>query len=650
MVDGWGDGFDSPGDSPDGWGADAWPGADCPSDPPVVPAHLLERDAAWRPDDDVPDGLCGLMQLDDLYDAADDDVQRALRESALLVEAERALVVPDDGEAYAMVREPGRGWMPTVAGTAPGPELARALPSGASATVDAVSDLELGEVAAACQRLMSWARAVQAAAVTELSRRPSMAPAPSGRKYASASARSCTALELTDPLRLTSAQAENVVVDSVQLVDDFPSTHAALTAGLIDERRARIILSELGRQDRDVAAAVEAAVIPHIEGMNTRQLRRRIKALVCMLAPVAAEERRRQAAEARHARVTPADDGMAWLESLMPAEDAMAWKAVLEAGQKTLKRRDAAAGDPNARTADQRRADVLAGMAWAAMSRQRVDSTLGAPDDTEDGPEGANTSEGMDGMDDPEAEGTRAGMANPASGAAADPADPGDRADPASGAAAGASDGAAEAEGHGCPRCHAALRLSSAHGRPVTVQVTVPLSTLIGLDEHPGELAGYGPVPADVARHLSVAGVWQWVGTDDVTGEAVSHGRTRYTPSRDLSDHVILRDRTCRAPGCDASAQLCELDHTIVYPIGGTDACNLGLFCRKHHLLKHHTRWRVEQPEPGVFVWTSPTGRTMVVTPTRTGSDRAQPDTARPRGHGRQPPDRSSVASDIPPF
>ncbi|WP_205740703.1 HNH endonuclease signature motif containing protein, partial [Haloactinopolyspora alba] len=139
---------------------------------------------------------------------------------------------------------------------------------------------------------------------------------------------------------------------------------------------------------------------------------------------------------------------------------------------------------------------------------------------------------------------------------------------------------------------------------------TVGLSTLTGLDEHPGHLDGYGPIPADVARHLSTAGIWQWVGTNDVTGAAVSHGRGRYTPTRDLIDHVILRDHTCRAPGCHTPAQHCDLDHTIVYPLGGTDACNLGLFCRHHHLLKHHTRWRVEQPHPGTFVWTSPTGRT----------------------------------------
>jgi hypothetical protein len=41
-------------------------------------------------------------------------------------------------------------------------------------------------------------------------------------------------------------------------------------------------------------------------------------------------------------------------------------------------------------------------------------------------------------------------------------------------------------------------------GSTVVTRVTVPWTTLIGLDEAPGDLAGYGPIPAPVARHLAV--------------------------------------------------------------------------------------------------------------------------------------------------
>jgi Domain of unknown function (DUF222) len=41
---------------------------------------------------------------------------------------------------------------------------------------------------------------------------------------------------------------------------------------------------------------------------------------------------------------------------------------------------------------------------------------------------------------------------------------------------------------------------STRQGHPVTVNVTVALTTLLGLDEQSGELAGYGPIDADTAR------------------------------------------------------------------------------------------------------------------------------------------------------
>lgn len=60
----------------------------------------------------------------------------------------------------------------------------------------------------------------------------------------------------------------------------------------------------------------------------------------------------------------------------------------------------------------------------------------------------------------------------------------------------------------------------------------------------------------------------------------------RYVPSQKLADFVRCRDMTCRFPGCDVPADRCDLDHTIAYPVGPTQASNLKCLCRKHHLLK----------------------------------------------------------------
>ena len=44
----------------------------------------------------------------------------------------------------------------------------------------------------------------------------------------------------------------------------------------------------------------------------------------------------------------------------------------------------------------------------------------------------------------------------------------------------------------------------------------------------------------------------------------------RYRPSAALAELVRCRDLTCRFPGCDAPAQVCDIDHTIPHPLGPT--------------------------------------------------------------------------------
>jgi hypothetical protein len=55
-----------------------------------------------------------------------------------------------------------------------------------------------------------------------------------------------------------------------------------------------------------------------------------------------------------------------------------------------------------------------------------------------------------------------------------------------------------------------------------------------------------------------------------------------YRPSPKLADFVRCRDLTCRWPGCDKPADVCDLDHTVPYPHGPTHASNLKCLCRFH--------------------------------------------------------------------
>jgi hypothetical protein len=99
-------------------------------------------------------------------------------------------------------------------------------------------------------------------------------------------------------------------------------------------------------------------------------------------------------------------------------------------------------------------------------------------------------------------------------------------------------------------------------------------------------------------------------------GCAHSDESAAYRPPPRLREYVTARDVTCRSPVCGQPAWRADLDHTIPYDHGGrTCRCNTGGGCRRHHQLKQHPRWKLEQTKPGVFTWTTPAGRTYTVGP-----------------------------------
>ena len=148
------------------------------------------------------------------------------------------------------------------------------------------------------------------------------------------------------------------------------------------------------------------------------------------------------------------------------------------------------------------------------------------------------------------------------------------------------------------------------HRRPLTVNVTIDLPTLLGLAENPGQLAGYGPIPASVARELASDAQWKRFITEPQTGNLLDFGRESYEPPQHLKDFLIARDRTCRFPGCRRSALLSDLDHAESWESGGTTSPdNLGALCRRHHRLKTHDGWKIESFSDGSCTWTSPLGK-----------------------------------------
>ena len=158
-------------------------------------------------------------------------------------------------------------------------------------------------------------------------------------------------------------------------------------------------------------------------------------------------------------------------------------------------------------------------------------------------------------------------------------------------------------------------RFGRGYVQPTELQIMVPITSLVNLDDAPGELIGHGPIPADMVRGLLRDARWRRILTDPVTGTVLDYGDTLYHPPAALRRHVEFRDRRCRFPGCRMPAIRCDLDHTIRFPDGTTSHCNLGTLCRRHHRLKHNSPWQLRQPDPGTFHWTSPTGRRYEITP-----------------------------------
>ncbi|KUI44548.1 hypothetical protein AU197_04175 [Mycobacterium sp. IS-1590] len=94
---------------------------------------------------------------------------------------------------------------------------------------------------------------------------------------------------------------------------------------------------------------------------------------------------------------------------------------------------------------------------------------------------------------------------------------------------------------------------------------------------------------------------------------------SRYQPSAALAEFVRMRDMYCRAPGCDVPADLCDIDHTIPWPLGPTHPSNLKCLCRKNHMMKTFhggpDGWRDVQLPDGTVIWTAPSGHTYTTHP-----------------------------------
>ena len=145
------------------------------------------------------------------------------------------------------------------------------------------------------------------------------------------------------------------------------------------------------------------------------------------------------------------------------------------------------------------------------------------------------------------------------------------------------------------------------------VFITVPALSLLGVTDDPATLDGYGPIPPSMARRLVKDGATSFlrVLTDPRDGAPLEIGRKSYRITKAMRQWLHLRDAKCPFPGCNNHSLDNEADHILAWAHGGTTGIsNLGQPCRKHHKLRHITRWQptpaTKDKPPG---WTAPSGR-----------------------------------------
>lgn len=160
------------------------------------------------------------------------------------------------------------------------------------------------------------------------------------------------------------------------------------------------------------------------------------------------------------------------------------------------------------------------------------------------------------------------------------------------------------------------LLLSTSDGVPAvtaTVAVTVPVLTLLGVEELPGTLDGVAPIPPDTARVLAGGATsWTRILTHPIAGTILDVDRTTYRPPADLARWVKLIHETCYFTGCTRRADDCDIDHVTAWDDDGTTADgNLRPACPPHHRLKHEGGWSVEILPDGRARWTTPTGHVL---------------------------------------
>jgi hypothetical protein len=488
-----------------------------------------------------------------------------------------------------------------------GPRLA-ALTEQAITDLGRLSDDELIGVLQASQRQVAREHYKQVLVTAEFGRRRQGEFADAARRGVPVGCRpgGFPGEELAVELVVTRAEAGHRIDDAADLTTRLPLTLAGLAAGRIDADRAGwIALYTRSLTPADAAAADEilAAAAPEL---RVEQLAHKAAALEKKLNPAGVKARREQVKrDGQRVEARPEASGNASLAGReMDTASALASRAHIDALAARLHR----SGLFDA-TLDQLRLLSFTDLTQGRNPLDRIAATQAA-------------------------QAAQASQTAHSTAAGTEPAGPSSATAPLptlvnlivpAGTLLGWSAAPGQAGSWGLldrDEVQAAVRAAALHPRSrwcVTLTGADGAAVAHGCarGQHPRLLENLQPQPppqqlAELIRRLGLA-------FTPVTRDACDHAQAEdgYTPSQRLKHLVRARTLTCDAPGCDSPAVRTDLDHTVPWPDGPTDQCNLAPRCRTHHRAKQAPDWNVEQLAPGVARWTTPSGRTHITRPTQ---------------------------------
>ncbi|TPG35229.1 HNH endonuclease signature motif containing protein [Mycolicibacterium hodleri] len=400
---------------------------------------------------------------------------------------------------------------------------------------------------------------------------------------------------------ITSGTASNMLLVGIALRERFPKVSALFSAGLISYQVVRVTVTRSANViDPDALRSLDERLSQAFQDWEPLSVDKTEKTIDAIIAEVDPLARRRREAQARDRGVqfaTEDGSGIATLFATLFATDAKALETRLNGLANT-----ACPGDP--RTKDQRCADAMGALAHGA---DRLSCLCGAeaclaavtPPSTGVVVYVVAHQDTLDARPDREA---------------TSPPPPDEPVAPGDPELADAEDAAAE---------FSALdgSLPTAFSKPLREQTLIEAWTALtnlapaaSSTIRPATMMSGAFLPGAIAQRAALGAM-----ITTITHPGQTPPENRYTPSKRLADFVRARDLTCRFPGCCAPATNCDLDHTIPWPYGPTQASNLKALCRKHHLLKTFWSgdggWQDRQFPDGTVEWTAPNGRRHLTRP-----------------------------------